>query len=58
MWQTSIRASRFLSSSSSFLLTAEESIPSPVVLKTDETAGIGSERIVDLTSLERRASLS
>lgn len=30
--QTSIRASRFLSSSSSFLLTAEESMLSPVAL--------------------------
>lgn len=56
--QTSIKASRFLSSSSSFLVTAEESMPSPVALEIDEITGPDSEPNVDRASLKRRASLS
>lgn len=47
-----MRASRFLSSSSSFFVTAEESVPSSVALDIDDTAGPGAEPGVDLTSLE------
>ena len=55
--QTSISASRFLSSSSSFLVTAEESILSTAVLDIVETPDPISE-LKDLASLERMASLS
>lgn len=53
-WSTSISASRFLSSSSSLLVTAVESISSPV-----DVLFVGSpELFVVLVSLERRASFN
>lgn len=50
-YTTSISASRFFSSSSSFLVTAEESMPSPVAFETKRELGPDSELSIDLVSL-------